>query len=111
YPDPNRLVELNDVPVSFGPTGATIASSYRALLEFAAIGMYQSGGLNLGNEASPVRVRAAAVNSGFFDALGVLPLAGRTFDAADDRGAKVAIIALDAWRRLFGSDRTLVNRQ
>ena len=55
---------------------------------------------------------AARVTSGFFEALGVQPLFGRSFGMADENpgGRRVAILSYHAWRRRFGGDRDILDR-
>jgi len=52
------------------------------------------------------------VTAAFFDALGVAPIAGRTFRAADaQRGATPVVVMGEAlWRTRFGADPTVVDR-
>jgi putative ABC transport system permease protein len=109
YPDPARIVAPAPVTVGFAAS-VFIAPEFLALREFTAMGMYGSGGLNLGDQLSARRVRAAAVNSGFFEVLGVPPLAGRTFTTDDDRAQKVIVLGFDLWRHAFAGDRTILER-
>ena len=109
YPEPARIVAPTPVTVGFAAS-VFIAPEFLALREFSAMGMYGSGGLNLGDRPSPRRARAAAVNSGFFDVLGVRPLAGRTFTTDDDRGQKVIVLGFDLWRHAFAGDRAILER-
>jgi putative ABC transport system permease protein len=56
-------------------------------------------------------VPAAVVTVGFFDVLGVRPLAGRTFQLADATGApSVVVIGERFWRSRFGADPSLVGQ-
>lgn len=54
--------------------------------------------------AEAERVNVSGVSAGFFEMLGVKPLAGRAFVAADDRkgAAPVALISESFWQRRFG---------
>jgi putative ABC transport system permease protein len=52
------------------------------------------------------------VTAGFFDALGVTPLAGRFMQIADDRARTRAVVLSESfWRTRFGADPTVVGRQ
>ncbi|HKE23204.1 MAG TPA: ABC transporter permease, partial [Bryobacteraceae bacterium] len=55
---------------------------------------------------------SARVTAGFFEALGVQPLFGRTFGVADENpgGRRVAILSYSAWRLRFGGDRDILGR-
>jgi putative ABC transport system permease protein len=51
------------------------------------------------------------VTGGFFEVLGVTPVAGRTFTAADDRNPADAVVISEAfWRSRFGGDPSLIGR-
>ena len=52
------------------------------------------------------------VSENFFDVLGVAPLLGRTFAAADHErgGAQVAVLGYGLWQRRFGGDSSVVGR-
>lgn len=58
------------------------------------------------------RVQTAVVSANFFDALGVKPLLGRTFVAADEaHGADaVLILSYDYWKNRHGGDPNIVGR-
>jgi hypothetical protein len=62
---------------------------------FSDIAAFNSGDVKLPGIDRYERVNAAHVTSGFFAALGVLPLAGRTFNATEEvrRSAPTAIIS------------------
>ena len=55
---------------------------------------------------------SARVTAGFFEALGVQPLLGRTFRVADENpgGYRVAILSHHAWRLRFGGDPDIIGR-
>ncbi|HTI51802.1 MAG TPA: ABC transporter permease [Planctomycetaceae bacterium] len=61
---------------------------------------------NVSRAESPERVRGTYVSSGFFRALGVQPLLGRTFLPDEDRlrDHRAAILSYTYWRRRFGAD-------
>jgi putative ABC transport system permease protein len=51
------------------------------------------------------------VSSGFFDLLGVKPVAGRTFRASDEGPNPVVVMLSESlWRRRFGADPSLVGK-
>jgi predicted permease len=51
------------------------------------------------------------VTANFFSVLGVQPVAGRTFTAADDNiGQRVVVISHALWRRRYGGDPSIVGR-
>jgi predicted permease len=64
-----------------------------------------------GGEARPAR--GLLVNGEFFETLGVKPLIGRLFTAADDQrgcGAPLAVISYPFWQREYGGDPSVIGR-
>jgi hypothetical protein len=58
---------------------------------------------NLTGSGVPEQVIGRAVTPQFFTVLGVNPIAGRTFTAAEDRSnVQVAVISYGLWQRRFG---------
>ena len=52
------------------------------------------------------------VSSGIFEALGVQPIAGRTFRPSDDtQTTRAAVLSEGFWRTRFGSDPSIVGRE
>ncbi len=61
--------------------------------------------------AAPEKLRAQAVTSAFFDVLGVAPVTGRTFLAADAApGIRVVVVSEAFWKRRYGGEPGLVGR-
>ena len=79
------------------------ATTLRAILYNEEI--LQEGG-------EPVRVSGAAVGHEFFAALGVEPMAGRTFTAAEDARGQPGVIVLShrMWNQRFGGNPAAVGR-
>jgi len=79
----------------------------------AEAGLAKSGGqVTLLNGADSFDMAAASVDSGYFKALGVRPVAGRFFGEEEDLGANPeqrAVLTESAWRAHFGSDPSVVN--
>ena len=67
----------------------------------------------LTDAGEPVQLAAAHVSSGFFDALGVPPLIGRTFVDNDARpsASDVVILSHSLWRSRFAADSAIVGRR
>ena len=61
----------------------------------------------------PERFEGQRVSAAFFQTLGISPLLGRDFTAADDRlhGPNVVILSDGLWRRRFAADRSIVGSQ
>ncbi|MEW5915711.1 MAG: ABC transporter permease [Gemmatimonadota bacterium] len=63
-------------------------------------------------DAQPDPIAGARVAPAFFDVLGVKPLAGRPFTAADavPGGPRVVVISYDLWQNRFAGDSTIVGK-
>jgi putative ABC transport system permease protein len=110
YPDAERIVRITEIPFRFTPNGMGLAPSIESHPVFSGVGLYASGGLNLGGDPAE-RVRAAAVSAGFFAALGVQPVLGRPFTAADVAGnPEVVVLGHRLWQRRFAGDTTIAGR-
>jgi putative ABC transport system permease protein len=68
---------------------------------------------NLTGTGEPETFRSWIVTAGFFDALNVLPLYGRTFlpEEYEPGKGQVIVIGYGLWQRRFGGDPNLVGRQ
>jgi putative ABC transport system permease protein len=62
--------------------------------------------------AQPERLDGQRVSADYFRTLGIQPLAGRTFQAADDlyRGPNVVVLSHNLWQRRFHGDRDIVGK-
>ncbi|NKB90371.1 MAG: FtsX-like permease family protein [Acidobacteria bacterium] len=78
----------------------------------AAVYSGWSTSVNLATGTSATTVGVQRVGAGYFETLGVLPLLGREFTAAEDvpDGPPVTILSHDTWQQLFGEDRSAVGR-
>jgi putative ABC transport system permease protein len=81
----------------------------RTLAEVAAWG---EGQVNLTGDPEPERVAAASVTANIFSTLGVTPLLGRTFTAAEDvpRGPRLVVLGHALWTRRYAADPAIVGR-
>ena len=79
---------------------------------FTAMAAVAGGGRTLTRPGQPPeRIPGQAVTARFFDVLGVVPVAGRTFDAADAApDARSVVISERLWRSHFASDRSMIGR-
>jgi putative ABC transport system permease protein len=111
YPDPQRIVSLPRVGFTFAGGHMGVSKTIQDLPVFDGVGLYASGGLNLGSGSQPARVRAAAVSDGFFRALRVPARMGRTFEPEESRdAAAVAVLSHGAWQTYFLSAPDIVGR-
>lgn len=78
---------------------------------FAGIAAYTNAPVVIGDEGrAPDRFDGAYLSGNAFDVIGVQPVAGRGFSAADDRpGAEpVVMLGHGAWQARYGGDRGIV---
>jgi predicted permease len=109
YANPERLVTLRQ---NFPRQGdLVIGCSPAEYLDYAArtrvfssAAGYEDAVFDLTGGAEPVRVQAQRVTHTLFATLGVEPIVGRTFSAAEDQpgGLRVAIVSHDFAERRFG---------
>jgi predicted permease len=117
YADTHRLVSLSE-----GFPQAGIDHLLFSALDFDdlrndqqsydGVAAYRNVPFELTGGGTPERIMGAKVSAGLFDLLGVGPLAGRTFSAAEDRpGVNVAIVSWGLWQRRYAGAPALVGGQ
>jgi putative ABC transport system permease protein len=117
YPRADRLVGLwHTLPAlglkQVGQSDATYLL-YRAHRHaLAEMAIYRAGLVNLTGGDAPERVPSARVTSTLFTVLGVAPVLGRGFAAAEERpGAPPVVLLSDRlWRRRLGGDPRALGR-
>ena len=77
-----------------------------------SIGAFKNDTFNLTGSGEPIRLDGMRVSSGFFPSLGVAPILGRTFTAAEDRQGNEheAVLSYGLWRGQFGGDSGILGR-
>jgi predicted permease len=117
YAEPERLVTLRQMFPKIGELalGASPAEylDYRDRTRaFASVAGYEALAVDLTGEGEPVRVQAQRVTHTLFATLGVAPVTGRTFSAAEDQagGARVALVSYELWQRHFGGSSQTIGR-
>ena len=117
YPEASRLVGISFSTPAEPPGAEQVGITADFLLNhatsFASMGVADSGprdaNLSVPNDlGQPLSetVRALRVSSSYLPTLGVAPLLGRTFSAADDLpgAAPTAVLSHSLWRRAFHAD-------
>lgn len=68
--------------------------------------------LNLTGTGEPERLTSAAVTGNYFQALGVMPVLGRTFQLENEQPAlnQVAVLSYALWQKRFGGDLAIVGK-
>jgi predicted permease len=107
YPQGGRLVAMYESHV--GMSRAPI--SYLNFLDwergtqtFSSMGIYRHEDYNMTGAGQPERVNGLMISAGFLPTLGVEPMLGRSFRAADDHAgaAPVALVSAGFWKRKLG---------
>ena len=82
----------------------------RSFVALAAMKPWQP---TLVGKTQPERFEGQRVSADYFRVLGVSPVLGRDFEAADDqhRGPNVVLLSDRLWRRRFASDLSIVGQQ
>src|ERR1700692_4600110 len=118
YRDPARLVAIWD---SYQPQFAKLGVSPTEYDEwvrqtdiFEGVGRYRYVAIgketNLTGGREPIRVQPTCASSSFFSILGVRPLLGRAFEAADDapNAAPIALLSHRLWLDYFNGNPNLI---
>lgn len=77
---------------------------------FQEVGAFKGGSFNLTGSGEPLLLDGIHASAGFFRALGITPLLGRTFIPDDNQPGheRVVILSHRLWQERFGSDPAIV---
>ncbi len=97
----------------FPVPGQDLISSRRHLAGVADVAGAARSTINLSDLDRPERYNGAHVSANLFSVLGIAPLLGRDFTAADEQpGAEqVAMLSYELWQNRYGGERSVVGRQ
>ena len=106
-----RIATAPHAPVSI-PTFEDVRNQSRSFDGLAAIQMGAGGGpLVTGPDGTVEAVERQSVSTTFFDLLGVVPVAGRTFRPSDEGPRPTVVIFSESlWRGRFHADASLIGR-
>jgi putative ABC transport system permease protein len=116
YQDPDRVVMVWEDRTAAGfPRNSPAPGNYRDWrtmnASFTDMAATAFAFANLTGESGPELVVGQRVTANFFSVLGVEPVVGRVFSAADDNaGQRVAVISHALWQRRYGGDPGIVGR-
>jgi putative ABC transport system permease protein len=118
YRDPARLVAIWD---SYQPQFAKLGVSpaeydewVRQTYIFEEVARYRYVAIgketNLAGGSEPIRVQPTCASSSFFSILGIRPMLGRVFEAADDapNAAPIALLSHRLWLEYFNGNPNLI---
>jgi putative ABC transport system permease protein len=79
---------------------------------FQSLGAFQGDSFNLTGSGDPIRLDGLRASAGFFPALGVSPLLGRTFSFDEDQPGHQhsVVLGYQLWRDRFGADSAILGR-
>jgi putative ABC transport system permease protein len=115
FPEPDRLVKLWESYRIYARTELSPASYRdwkRMTASFEGMGVFALIPVNVVGPGDPERVDAAAITADLFPLLGVRPVLGRLFTAAEDRAGAPGTLLLSygMWQRRFGGDPSVLGR-
>src|SRR5213080_1800044 len=111
--DPKASDQNNNFGLGNIPTAQDYEDLKAAQQSFAMMAGYLNGStINVSYKNNPQRYTGGYVTEDFFKIIGVSPVMGRDFTAADNKpGAeKVALLGDEIWRRDFGADPNIVGQ-
>ncbi|MDR3749114.1 MAG: ABC transporter permease [Acidobacteriota bacterium] len=119
YRDPGQLVTIGEnrrqVPCcSFTASYPDYLDWKRTAKSFESLAGYSLDPLTLTGIGDPKTLFGAMVTANFFSTLGIKPLLGRDFDAAEEQpqssGPTVAILSYQFWKSTFAGDPHIVGQ-
>src|SRR5262245_6796393 len=118
FPEPDRLVWMWGNIRGGGNRASTAPLEYLDYRErnnsFSELAAMFSGPVpvNFTGSGEPERLTGAGVTGNYFQALGVQPALGRTFQLENEHSGqdRVAVISYGLWQRRFGGDPSIVNK-
>ena len=115
YPEPNRLVVLNEYQLNNGETSVAWMNflDWREQSKsFEDLAAYRAIHLTLTGAGEPELLRAGQVSAAFFPLLGVKTILGRTFTKPEDtpESAATVVLSYNFWRNRLGGDPAVVGK-
>ncbi len=116
FPHSERLVKMLETVPGYSKmelSPANYADWKRMSHSFSAMGSYTGNAVNLVGQGEPERLEITMVDDELLPTLGVQPMLGHTFTAADNReGANgTVLLSYGLWQRRFGGDPQVVGRE
>jgi putative ABC transport system permease protein len=115
WSEPDRAVMIWSKWTAFDKTWVStgeVLSYRRRAATLAEVAAWGNGQVNLTGDGDPERVAGASVTANLFATLGVAPLMGRTFTAAEDlpNGPRLVVLGHALWSRRYAADPGIVGR-
>ncbi len=119
FPQPDRLVAIGNARDGNVGVGDIDSDDWLKLMpelrSFQAASTYEEATINISRASAifkPKRYNGTRMGHGMSDLLGVQPILGRAFSAADDRpgAARVVLLGTRVWQQDFAGDADIVGR-
>lgn len=115
YSDADRIVRIDETEGKggMGVSPPNLLDFQQQNQTFESVAGYTGGSFILTQAGDPLRIQSCAISAELFSVLGVRPLIGRSFLAADEKSGQepVAVISYGLWQRRFGGDQALLQKQ
>jgi putative ABC transport system permease protein len=115
WSEPDRAVMIWSKWTAFDKTWVAtgeVVDYRRRATTLSEVAAWAEGQVNLTGDGDPERVSSASVTANLFSTLGVAPMMGRTFSAAEDvrNGPNVVVLSHALWSRRYAADPGIVGR-
>ena len=115
WSEPDRAIMIWSKWTAFDKTWVAtgeVVDYRRRATTLAEVAAWCDGQVNLTGDGDPERVAAGGVTANLFSTLGVAPLLGRTFSAAEDvpNGPRLVVLGHALWSRRYAADPNIVGR-
>ena len=115
YPEPERLLVIWEDEMNFPNASVAwpdLKDWQRDNTAFTALGGYRRDNFTLTGNGQPEMLTGARVSSTFFQAIGLQPLLGRTFNVEEDKpGAPaLAVLGYKLWQRRFAGSEAIIGQ-
>ncbi|WP_224367415.1 ABC transporter permease [Hyalangium versicolor] len=115
FPSPERLVSVWEYHPEIGQEAASLPDFLdwrEGARSFEYLEACTPTYFNLTGDGEPERIAGVNVTAGFFQALGVSPALGRTFETDEDRRGhnQVVVLSHGFWRRHLGENPAVLGR-
>jgi predicted permease len=115
WSEPDRAVMIWSKWISFDKTWVAtgeVVDYRRRSQTLSEVAAWNDGQVNLTGDGEPERIAAGSVTANTFSTLGVSPLYGRVFTAAEDvpNGPRLVVLGHALWSRRYAGDQGIVGR-
>jgi predicted permease len=118
YAEPDRVYAVREIRLPQAAPGSRAANPMHARAwgaqcpSLESVGLIRGGRAQVAAGGEPASIPSADVSANLFTLLGVRPILGRAFLAAEEEegGARVVILSESLWHARFNGDRALVGQ-